>query len=266
MKLSQEFISNILFKSELNKEQCKLLNINFPFMELQLENLLDSEIDKRTYELLVLLKSKMALKTQEQIVKNYDLLHALSKEKQVGNIKESASQLQLDQTIKIYCDGACKKNPGEAGSGLAIYHSTSNIPTLLFGDYIEYGTNNIAELNALKKALELVRDNPEIVSVDIFSDSQYSIDCISKWSYSWKKNAWTKKGGEIKNLQLIQEAHEIYDRLQNKINLYHVKGHSGVEGNELADRMAVYSIESRSSTYNTFNVLSIAEVLKMKSY
>ena len=56
--------------------------------------------------------------------------------------------------LKIYCDGACSGNPGNAGSGIAVYFDDKN-PVLLYGDFVENGTNNIAELNALYKALQI---------------------------------------------------------------------------------------------------------------
>ena len=57
--------------------------------------------------------------------------------------------------------------------------------------------------------------------------------------WKWAANGWTKKGGEIKNLELIQS---IYDELNfycdaNKIEFIKVKGHAGNEYNELADKI-----------------------------
>jgi ribonuclease HI len=95
----------------------------------------------------------------------------------------------------------------------------------------------------------------------IYSDSKYSIDCISLWAYGWKKKGWKKKGGEIKNLALIQLAHSLYEEIKSKVSIKHVKGHSGVEGNELADRMAVYAIRQKSLSYMPYDYTSISDVL-----
>ncbi len=161
-------------------------------------------------------------------------------------------------TLKIYCDGACQGNPGKSGSGLAIYDGDKN-PTILYGDYEPNGTNNTAELKALYKALLIANDNSN--KTTIFCDSKYSIDCISKWAYGWKKNGWKKKGGEIKNLELIKLAHNLFDTIQTKVEIKHVKGHSGVEGNELADRMAIKAIEKQSKEYKEFDYINIRDVL-----
>ena len=166
-----------------------------------------------------------------------------------------------NSTLKIYCDGACLNNPGKSGSGLAIYENNKLI--LLYGQYVELGTNNTAELNALHKAL-LIASESKASDITIFSDSRYSIDCITKWAYSWKNKSWTKKGGEIKNLDIIKTSHNLYEKIKNKIAINHVKGHSGVEGNELADRMAMMAIKQKSHLYNEYAYEDINEVLKLK--
>ena len=170
-----------------------------------------------------------------------------------------------EEYIRIYCDGACSGNPGNAGSGLAIYSNKKN-PVLLYGAFEEDGTNNIAELNALYQALIIARQSNSKNIISIYSDSKYSIDCITLWAYGWKAKGWTKKGGEIKNLELIKEAHQLYERLKDKIEIKHVKGHSGVEGNELADRMAVHTIKAKNKEFSFYSYNKIEDVLSLTSY
>jgi len=167
------------------------------------------------------------------------------------------------KSLKIYCDGACSGNPGNAGSGLALYEG-KELPTLIYGAYEELGTNNTAELNALYKAMEIASNVNCETTIEICSDSKYSIECITNWAYGWKAKGWKKKGGDIKNLALIQKAHTLYEELKDKINILHVKGHAGVEGNELADRMAVYTIISKSIEYQKYTYENIDEVLDLK--
>ncbi|MDQ7085559.1 MAG: ribonuclease H family protein [Sulfurovum sp.] len=157
----------------------------------------------------------------------------------------------------MYCDGACQGNPGRAGSGLALYEGNEN-PVLWYGAYTKDGTNNTAELHALYQALHFAKEQKEAL---IYSDSKYSIDCITVWAYGWKRNGWKKKGGEIKNLALIQSIHSLYDTLKNKVKIKHVKGHSGVEGNELADRMAVHAIAQKALEYEVYSYDNITSIL-----
>ena len=131
---------------------------------------------------------------------------------------------------------------------------------------MENGTNNIAELNALYQALTIASETHSENIISIFSDSKYAIDCITTWAYGWKRNGWSKKGGEIKNLELIIEAHTLYEKLKEKIEITHVKGHSGIEGNELADRMAVLSIKEKNEDFAFYSYNKIEEVLSLTSY
>jgi len=168
-----------------------------------------------------------------------------------------------DIPLHIYCDGACTGNPGKSGSGLAIYEE-EKMPVLLYGGADVMGTNNTAELKALLRALELA-DDAQYEKVAILSESKYSIECVVNWAYGWKKNGWTKKGGDIKNLELIQSAHFIYDRIKDKVVISHVRGHAGIEGNELADRMAVIAASNGNSLFIQYDYNSIADVLALSA-
>ena len=59
---------------------------------------------------------------------------------------------------------------------------------------------------------------------------------LDNWGYGWKARGWTKKGGPIKNLDLVKELFELYH--QNPVSLYWTKGHVGIKYNELADEWA----------------------------
>ncbi|MDP2076673.1 MAG: ribonuclease H family protein [Sulfuricurvum sp.] len=181
----------------------------------------------------------------------------------VTSNNDSSSLSTDDIRLRIYCDGACSGNPGKAGSGLAIYED-NNKPILLYGAADAIGTNNTAELKALLKALELAVDTQHD-KVAILSDSKYSIECVVNWAYGWKAKGWTKQGGEIKNLEIIQTAHAIYDGIKNKVVISHVRGHAGVEGNELADRMAVMAASKGNSTFMEYTYESIDHVIALSA-
>ncbi len=277
MQITYEFIHLISFDETLNKEQCKILNLPFPLEENWKEKILQKDILKNDANRLMLLKGKLAVKAQEQILKNYNMIIEFnSSNKQVQNDTKkteisarntvsNASTNDDEEHIRIYCDGACSGNPGLAGSGIAVYSNEKN-PVLLHGDFVEKGTNNIAELNALYQALLICKQTSSKNIITIYSDSKYSIDCIKTWAYGWKAKGWTKKGGEIKNLELIKKTHELYERIKDLIEIKHVKGHAGIEGNELADRMAVTAIKEKSTNYEMYSYEKIDEVLNLTSY
>ncbi|VAW50014.1 Ribonuclease HI-related protein 2, partial [hydrothermal vent metagenome] len=158
----------------------------------------------------------------------------------------TASEIaKMPINVKIYTDGGCDPNPGKAGSGMAVYRNDA-LESLWYGGYNPAGTNNTAELNALNQAFMLAKTESELgQSVAIFCDSKYAIQCITQWAIGWQKKGWTKTGGEIKNLSLIQEMFERHQEIKDKVQVLHVNGHVGVEGNELADRMSMLAIQRK---------------------
>nr|WP_255721155.1 MULTISPECIES: ribonuclease H family protein [unclassified Photobacterium] len=168
--------------------------------------------------------------------------------------------------IKIFTDGGCDPNPGKAGSGLALYRE-NQLSELWFGLYNPQGTNNTAELNALYQALlQAEKYIAGGISVAIFCDSRYSIQCITQWAVSWKKNGWKKVGGEIKNLDLIQPMFEHYQAIKEMIQIHHVNGHVGIEGNELADRMSILAVDEREVAFSLYQQpLDIKAILALRA-
>ena len=168
--------------------------------------------------------------------------------------------------LQIYCDGACDPNPGRAGSGLAVYRN-GKLAQLWYGLYNPTGTNNTAELNALHRAL--VMAEAEITAgstVQVLCDSTYAINCISKWAAGWEKKGWRKAGGEIKNLEIIQTAYAVYSRIQSKVHVTHVSAHVGTQGNELADRMAMFAVESGKHELSEYGgQIDIPALLRMRA-
>ena len=83
----------------------------------------------------------------------------------------------------MYADGACSGNPGPAGVGVVALWDDEQRE---LSEYIGEATNNIAELTAVLRAVELSAelDRP----VRIYTDSQYSIGVkyqrIANFNYS----------------------------------------------------------------------------------
>ena len=168
--------------------------------------------------------------------------------------------------VSIYCDGACEPNPGNAGSGIVVYRA-GELAQLWFGLYNPMGTNNTAELNALYHALRMAEvEIKNGNTVEVCSDSAYSINCIRSWAPNWEKKGWKKSGGEIKNLEIIQDCYAIYRRIKNKLTLTHVAAHVGTEGNELADRMAMLGAQRKEKKLRRYQgKIDIPTLLKMRA-
>lgn len=172
----------------------------------------------------------------------------------------------MDAPVTIFTDGGCEPNPGEAASGLAVYRD-GVLAELWYGLYQPRGTNNTAELNALHQALRMAERALDggAAAVVVCSDSTYAIQCITRWAFGWARQGWRKKDGEIKNLALIQTMFALYSRVRDRVQVLHVNGHAGVEGNELADRMSIHGIEEKQAELTAFPLpADLATVMAMR--
>lgn len=152
----------------------------------------------------------------------------------------------------VYCDGACKKNPGPGGWGVSTRDDDNNLQ-YAYG-YIEESTNNIAEMTAMINALRFVQSGGEQNNT-IKSDSQYVINGLTKWIPGWVKKGWKTGAGEpVKNKELWVEMRDIYTSIKDEgrsVEILWVKGHSGEPGNELVDQLANLAIELKQDSSGT---------------
>ena len=131
------------------------------------------------------------------------------------------------QRVQIYTDGACSGNPGPAGAGVLLEYQGTQ---LLLSKYLGTGTNNIAELTAVKMALEAMKDRNR--PVDLHSDSSYVIGLLTK---NWKAR---------QNTELVEEIRRLLSGFRD-VRFIKVKGHAGIAKNELADELARKAVETR---------------------
>ena len=114
-------------------------------------------------------------------------------------------------------------------------------------------SNNVAEIIACIRAIEIsVETFNDLEKLRIFSDSEYTINCVTKWCETWKKNNWVKYDKKpIKNLDLIKKLYDYY--LEYPIEFIHVRSHQTMPttdtkeyydwyGNNAADLLAKKSI------------------------
>lgn len=129
--------------------------------------------------------------------------------------------------ITYFTDGSASPNPGPGGFAVI----KDGVPHILGsedGDTTNIRMEGKAIIAALKDAEGQV--------AEIHTDSEFWINVITKWAPGWEAKGWRKKGGEIKNLDIVQEAYPLYQQSQTK--LVWVRGHVGNELNELADEWA----------------------------
>ncbi|MCK4359340.1 MAG: ribonuclease HI [Candidatus Cloacimonetes bacterium] len=133
--------------------------------------------------------------------------------------------------VIIYCDGACKRNPGPGGWAAILKYKKYK---KRISGYSPKATSNIMEMTAAIKALEQLKKK---CKVDIFTDSRYMKNGITKWIKNWKKTGWkTSKKEPVKNKELWVQLDELCSR--HIVNWFWIKGHSGNPDNEECDMLA----------------------------
>ena len=133
--------------------------------------------------------------------------------------------------LVIYTDGACSGNPGPGGWGALLIYGEHEKE--LFGGEAET-TNNRMELTA---AIEALNTLSRPCSLELYTDSIYVKDGITKWIDGWKQKGWRNAAKKpVKNADLWQALDQATER--HDISWKWVKGHAGVEGNERADALA----------------------------
>ena len=194
--------------------------------------------------------------------------------KKIVNLQPSSECNPSLITYEAFTDGSTLGNGARnALGGIGVYFSgdygLENV-SLNYAKFVienpmlslQKATNNITELLGISIAIQLITqnyktkyktDSLENLRIIIYSDSEYSINCITKWSPGWEKNGWQKKGGkkadrEIKNVELIKKLYKAYTT--QRIKFVHVNSHTQEPrdkpppewriwyGNEMADQLA----------------------------
>lgn len=138
--------------------------------------------------------------------------------------------------IIIYTDGACSGNQNEINfGGWGVVLRQGENTKELFGGAVNT-TNNKMELQGAIEGLKAL--NQTDIPIELYSDSNYVIQGISSWIHGWKKNGWKNASKKpVENKELWIELDKLRNTFKD-IQFIKVKGHNGVELNELADELA----------------------------
>ena len=140
--------------------------------------------------------------------------------------------------IEIYTDGGCSGNPGPGGWAFVL---TAGDARAARSGGEANTTNNRMELRAIIEALKEAEARAPGASVELKTDSQYVKNGITTWIKAWKKNGWrTADKKPVKNQELWEELDAVNARVKPVFSW--VKGHAGVELNEVCDQMVQIEI------------------------
>ena len=137
------------------------------------------------------------------------------------------------KTVTLYTDGACSGNPGPGGWGAILCYGEHEL-SLSGGE--AHTTNNRMELTAVIEGLKKLK---EPCIVELYSDSKYIIDALSKgWAWGWKKKGWVKSD---KKPALNPDLWDVLLALvqTHEVHYHWVKGHADNAYNNRCDAMAV---------------------------
>lgn len=138
--------------------------------------------------------------------------------------------------VEIFCDGACRGNPGPGGWG-ALLRSGTHEKRLYGAD--PQTTNNRMELMGAIEGLAALN---KPCQVTVWTDSEYVKKGMTEWLGGWKAKGWkTASRQPVKNAELWQRLDT--EAARHEVQWRWVKGHAGHEGNEIADQLANLAID-----------------------
>lgn len=140
--------------------------------------------------------------------------------------------------ILLYTDGACRGNQFDNNIGAWAFKLLFENKDGSLHNYTKEGsgtakdtTNNKMELTAVIEGLKAIKDKQSHPIV-VYSDSDYVVSGATVWYKGWEQKGWKK----VKNPDLWQELLKLVRECKDVI-FEHVPGHSGVELNELVDKL-----------------------------
>jgi ribonuclease HI len=138
-------------------------------------------------------------------------------------------------TVIVYTDGGCIGNPGPGAYAAILRYNAAEKEVV---GRFRQTTNNRMELRAAIAALEALT---RPCRVEIYTDSSYLRDGITKWVHGWQRNGWrTADKKPVKNQDLWQRLLVALARHESAggVQWHWTKGHAGDPANERADRLA----------------------------
>ena len=155
-------------------------------------------------------------------------------------------------TYDIFTDGSEIKNQQYKTIGLGYaYIIKKNKETIQkYNNIMSIDKNNQrAELKAILESLQCIKQiihTSESIYINIYTDSEYALKCITTWCNVWKSNNWkTSKNKPVKNKDIIILCIEIMSQIKSMVylSLHHVKSHTKKHdyihiGNNEADELA----------------------------
>ena len=145
--------------------------------------------------------------------------------------------------VMLYSDGACSGNPGPGGYGTILFFTDAKnrVHRKELSGGNPQTTNNRMEISGVLEGLLLLKEPCE---VEVYSDSRYVVDAVSKgWLDNWQKRSWIRgKNEPVLNVDLWQKLLPLL--AMHKVQFHWLKGHAGHAENERCDELAREAIQT----------------------
>lgn len=148
---------------------------------------------------------------------------------------------QCQTNIEIFSDGSCIGNPGPGGWGAVTIWRAVNTGAVMkraeaSGCSPCHTTNVRMEMTAVCHALESL-GAPTSQPITVRSDAKLIPNAMNAWLDNWKAKGWRKSDGKP------VENRGLWERIERAaagrdVTWAWVRGHSGCEFNDRADRLA----------------------------
>lgn len=146
----------------------------------------------------------------------------------------------------MFTDGACSHNGhADAKAGYAVWFpDAKDLSVSQRVPAAEPQTNQRAELSAIHRAVVILDARGcHDADLTVYTDSDYCINCLTKWLTAWKARNWkTSSGGDVLHRDLIEATAALLAKFKSH-RFVHVRAHTGGEddlskNNDIVDRMA----------------------------
>lgn len=153
-------------------------------------------------------------------------------------------QRQRQGRVKAFTDGACSGGTGIGGWAVVFCFNDKNEKQHVISGCERNTTNNRMELTAVVEALNYDDKRVREFGLEICSDSAYVVNAINQnWIKKWQANGWkTMAKEDVKNRDLWERLVDAIGLFNGNVVFTKVKGHSGNELNEIADKVATWEV------------------------
>lgn len=137
-----------------------------------------------------------------------------------------------EEAVEVYTDSLADPNgctTARVGSGVWFGHTDRRNKAVRAPEGAT--TNQVAELHAISVAADLA---PPFAPMHIVTDSKYGIDGLTKHLEGWENQGWIG----VRNSDYFKDAAVRLHARSAVTTFRWVKGHTGIDGNEEADRLA----------------------------